>query len=336
MAMRDAARAADTAAMDVHRPTPFTLSPDYRPRVWGGQRLRAATPPIGELWAVWDENRIVDGAWAGRTLGEVVREHGAALLGGDGAACHGRFPLLIKLLDTADWLSVQVHPDDEQARRLEGPEGCGKAEAWHIVAANDEAALISGVRPGTEPEALADAIRGGTLLDLVERRQPRAGETYLLEPGTVHALGPGLLLYEVQQPSDITYRVFDWNRPAAEGRALHIEQSAAVARADRAAVPLTPMALGDGNRAPLLRTPWFNLDLVVSGRQPLAIAPSGGVQVLTAIAGAAVLRGDGWQYHLPAFGSVVVPAACGAYRLGGQDEPCRVLLATPGGVRGVR
>ena len=336
MTVERATHATDTFAMSTARPTPFALVPDYRPRVWGGQRLRAATPPIGELWAVWDENRIADGAWAGLTLRAAVAEHDAELLGQHAAGCGGRFPLLIKLLDTADWLSVQVHPDDEQARQLEGPDGCGKAEAWHIIAADESAALINGVHAGTRQEALVAAIRDGSLLDLVERRRPRAGETYMLEPGTVHALGPGLLLYEVQQPSDITYRVFDWDRPAREGRALHIEQSAAVARADRSATPLTPAVPGDGERAPLLRTPWFNLDLITSARHPLDIGTQGGVQVLTAIEGTAMLRGEGWRYPLPPLMSAVVPAGCGAYRLGGQDGPCRVLLAAPGDTGGVR
>jgi mannose-6-phosphate isomerase len=138
-----------------------------------------------------------------------------------------RFPLLVKLLDCADWLSVQVHPNDEQAADLVGTGQYGKTEAWHFLEVEPGTSILAGVKPGTTPAALAAAIRTGRILEVAQRLEVRPGETYLIPAGTLHALGPGLLLYEVQQASDTTYRVYDWDR--RPGRAgLHIEESVAV------------------------------------------------------------------------------------------------------------
>ncbi len=116
-----------------------------------------------------------------------------------------RFPLLIKILDCAQWLSLQVHPDDEAAERLEGPGYFGKTEAWHVLDAAPGAQLIAGMRPDTTAEALAAAIRDGTILDFVQYQDVRAGDTVFMPARTIHTLGPGLLIYEVQQTSDLTY-----------------------------------------------------------------------------------------------------------------------------------
>ncbi|HEV2764515.1 MAG TPA: type I phosphomannose isomerase catalytic subunit, partial [Pyrinomonadaceae bacterium] len=221
----------------------YPLEPQYRERVWGGQRLKAADPPVGEAWVAFEESRVSGGAHAGRTVGELSDVYGAPLLGREVASRYGpRFPLLVKLLDCADWLSVQVHPNDEQARRMVGPREFGKTEAWHFLEVEPGATIYAGVKRGTTAEALAEAIRAGRVLDVCERFEVRAGETVYIPAGTLHALGPGLLLYEVQQSSDTTYRVYDWDRPAKEGRKLHVEESAAVADAHSRAPRRPPPA----------------------------------------------------------------------------------------------
>ncbi len=204
------------------------LIPEYRDYVWGGQRLRPGTL-TAEAWIVYEGDRVANGPLQGKTLAEVAQQLGADLLGQNAMTRTGtRFPLLVKILDCNDWLSVQVHPNDEQARRMEGPDQFGKTEAWHILGAADDAQLIAGVKEGTTAEALAAAIRNGTIVDHVQYHTAHTGDTIFMPAGTLHALGPGLLVYEVQQTSDITYRIFDWNRPASAGRALHLEQSVAV------------------------------------------------------------------------------------------------------------
>jgi mannose-6-phosphate isomerase len=293
------------------------LTPRFHARVWGGQRLRPADPPIGEAWVVHEENPIEEGPVAGRTLAEVAAEYGADLLGERVVrASGGRFPLLIKLLDTADWLSLQVHPDDEQARRLEGPAHLGKTEAWHFLEAEPGARVIFGLRPGVGREALAEAIRSGTILDLVRYHPVQVGETLFTPAGTIHALGPGLLLYEVQQTSDITYRVFDWNRPQTAGRALHIEQSLAVADPAAGGRATPPPSVGDGQRAEVAACPFFTLDVIAARTRSVSLDTGGeSFHILTAIDGAALVEGRGWRQHLARLETIVIPAVCGAYTI---------------------
>lgn len=292
------------------------LQPEYRDYVWGGQRLRPGQL-TAELWAVYEGNRIVSGPLAGQTLAEVAADYGADLLGSAAVAHTGvRFPLLIKLLDCAQWLSVQVHPNDEQAVALEGPGHFGKTEAWHVLAAAPEARLIAGIKPGASRETLADAIRSGTILDWAYYRDVHTGDTVFMAAGTIHALGPGLLIYEVQQSSDLTYRVYDWGRPQTGGRVLHIDKSLAVSD-PAAAAPITlPPRLGDGEAATLVRCPYFKLELLASQTRPMALDTAGqAFHGLTVIEGSAeVVFGDEVR-TLNAFETAVMPAACGAYEL---------------------
>lgn len=304
------------------------LTPAYHERVWGGQRLRPAMPPIGEAWIVHEENRITDGPQAGRTLAELTAEYGEALLGRVPLSRTGdRFPLLIKILDAADWLSVQVHPNDAQAVELAGPGHFGKTEAWHILEAAPGAQLIAGLKPGTTREALAEAIRAGTVTELARYLTVDAGDTVFIGAGTLHALGPGLLLYEVQQTSDITYRVFDWNRPQSAGRALHIEQSLAVTNpAISGEVQVPPPA--DQTIGALVACPYFTLEQVVGDGTPIDLDTAGqSFHALTVVKGTATIAGAGWQHMLGRFESVVVPAAVGGYRVQPQGA-CRLLKAS--------
>lgn len=297
----------------------------YHERVWGGQRLRPSQPPIGEGWLIYEGNRVVGGAHDGRTLAELAATDGAALLGDRPLATGGaRFPLLIKLLDTSDWLSVQVHPDDAQAARLEGAGQLGKTEAWHILAADPGAELICGLPAGTTRAALADAIQNGTIADLATRLPVAAGDTVYIPAGTIHALGPGLLLYEVQQTSDITYRVYDWGRPASAGRPLHVEQTLAVADPALGGEVQPRPAARSGEPQRLVACPYFALEQIVGAATP----DTGGASfhAITAVDGDVAVAGDGWRHELARFASVVVPADCGRYAV--EPAPgARALIA---------
>ncbi len=294
----------------------FKLQPAYYERVWGGQRLRPATPPIGEGWLVHTANQVLDGPYAGRTLAELTAEYGVDLVGAVPLAQTGKeFPLLIKLLDVADWLSVQVHPNDAQAVEIEGPGFVGKTEAWHILDAAPAAQLIAGLQPQTTRAALATAIEAGTVTEIARYLTVQAGDTVFIDAGTIHALGPGLLLYEVQQSSDLTYRVFDWNRPQSADRALHIPQSLAVAN---------PAIVGEVQPAPttatpvgtLVRCPYFTLEQVVATKEPVMLDTAGqSVHCLTVVAGAAEISGAGWGVTLGQFETAVVPAVVGSYQV---------------------
>jgi mannose-6-phosphate isomerase len=302
--------------------TPFRLVPDYRERVWGGQHLKQANPPIGEAWIVYEDNLISDGPYSGQKLAQVVAATGADLLGSRVKAEFGdRFPLLIKFLDCADWLSLQVHPNDEQAEKLEGPGHFGKTEAWHIMQADPGARLISGLKPGTTHEAVAEAIRNGTILDHVQYLDVKAGDSIFIRAGTVHALGPGLLLYEVQQTSDITFRVFDWNRPQTASRQLHIEKSLAVSNPEMSGLATSLPPLSDGSNTILVSCEYFSLETLAAESQSISLNTNGETfHTITLIEGSAQLQGEGWQQTLNTFESLVIPASCGAYSIAPQGK----------------
>lgn len=292
------------------------ITPLFRDYVWGGGRLRPGER-TAEAWVVYEGAVIAEGALSGKTLGEAAAVYGADLLGSRAVEHTGlRFPLLIKLLDCADWLSLQVHPNDEQARRLEGPNHFGKTEAWHVLDAQEEAALLFGLRPGATQHALEEAVRRGGVLDLVQRYQVQAGDTVFIMPGMIHALGPGLLIYEVQQTSNITYRVYDWDRPLTAGRKLHIDESLAVLNPAAEAYIQPRPEFSDGVSHTLVTCPYFTLELL-TGETNGATQDTRGesFHTLTLIEGAARVEGDGWAMPLERYETLLVPASTGVYRV---------------------
>ena len=300
---------------------PFQLIPEYRDYVWGGQMLRPGER-TAEAWVIYEQDRIANGPLAGKTLLEAVQSLGASLLGSRLAGADlERFPLLVKLLDCADWLSLQVHPNDEQAVRLEGPGHFGKTEAWYILEAGEDAELLFGLKPGISSAELEQAVRGGTVLDVVQRHAVQTGDTVFIRPGMLHALGPGLLLYEVQQTSNITYRVWDWNRPASAGRKLHIEQSLDVLDPSAEAAVLPEPQLDEGQRAELVECPYFRLELIRAGGQTLNMSTEGQTfHLLTVTDGKANLSGSGWAFSMGRYDSLVVPADCGEYSIEASSD----------------
>ena len=304
-----------------HKPAlgALRLAPEYHQRVWGGQHLQSnADKPIGEAWLVYEQDKVASGPHEGRTLAELAEEYGEALMGGRVTAQTGpRFPLLIKILDCADWLSLQVHPNDEQAAELEGPEHFGKTEAWYVLDAEPGARLISGIEPGTSAESLARAIREGRVVELAQYIDVREGDTILMHAGTVHALGPGLLIYEVQQTSDITYRIYDWDRPLEGGRKLHIEQSVAVSNPEmQGEVHPAPTPLSDGQCERLVCCDYFTLELLGSVSEAIQLDTGGETfHALTVTEGEMEVVGEGWSERLGLYESVVVPASVGPYTL---------------------
>lgn len=318
-------------------PSAFRLSPQFHARVWGGQRLHAADQPIGEAWVIFEGDLIADGPNAGRTLGALAAAEGEAFLGRRPLRRTGlRVPLLIKLLDCRDWLSVQVHPDDAEAVKLEGPEQFGKTEAWHILEADPQAEIIVGMRPGVSAPELAQAVRAAAtgsipgregLLPLMHSVPARSGDTFFIRAGTLHALGPGLLLYEVQQTSDITYRVWDWDRAAKAGRELHVEKSLAVidrALTGRAEPELPEVAPGV---RPVTRCEYFELQRLTPAGRTLTLDTGGdSFQALTGIAGEVSVVGEGWSLTLAALESAVVPANVGVFSVSGTGEALRAFV----------
>jgi len=216
---------------------PLRFEPIFKRRIWGGRTLetmfgKALPPdePIGESWELADleedQSVVAEGPVAGRTLGELVREWGPDLLGRAGLF-EGRFPLLIKFLDARQHLSVQVHPDQAYAQRHGGAVRA-KNEAWYILHAEPEGCIWRGLHPGVQREQFRAAIQEGSVDTLMQHIPVRPGQCYYLPSGTLHTLGAGVVVAEIQTPSDTTFRVFDWNRvdsKTGRPRELHVEQA---------------------------------------------------------------------------------------------------------------
>lgn len=289
----------------------------YRDYIWGGNRLRPGHSPTAEAWVVYEQNKVASGPFQGYSLGELCRQFGAQLLGEKAfQKTAERFPLLVKLLDVAEWLSIQVHPNDEQALALEGPGFFGKTEAWHALQANPEAQIIAGVQADCSQAELEGAIRDGGIEPLVQYLPIRTGDTVLMPPGTLHALGPGLLVYEVQQSSDLTYRVYDWGRPQNEKRPLHIRQSLAVVQRTAQATVTPPPPAQDGAELELCTSDYFTLSLLASASQAIGQDTRGeSFHALTLFEGTAKLRAGGEKLEMAPYDTVLIPASAGKYQL---------------------
>ncbi|MCK6585911.1 MAG: class I mannose-6-phosphate isomerase, partial [Anaerolineales bacterium] len=250
---------------------------------------------------------------------DLASEFGIDLLGTKAVAQTGtRFPVLVKILDCAQWLSLQVHPNDEQAQKLEGENFFGKTEAWHVLEAEPNAKLVAGIKPNVSAEKLLSAIRsqGKAILELVEMVEVTANDTLFMNPGTIHALGPGLLIYEIQQTSDLTYRVYDWGRPETETRKLHIEKAIAVANPNAVSLPVKPPQMEDGEATTLTQCQFFNLDAVQVEKKTVRLETRGeSFHGLTVIEGQVQVSAEGEAFVLHKFETLLIPACCGAYQV---------------------
>ncbi|GAB4332573.1 MAG: class I mannose-6-phosphate isomerase [Dehalococcoidia bacterium] len=304
---------------------PFRLIPAYHERVWGGHRLKRCSPPVGEAWLVEAHNAIADGPFAGLALADLAGRERDRLLGTDGAAaCRNGFPLIIKLLDTAEWISVQVHPDDCLAEALEGPGATGKTEAWYVIDARPGAGIVTGVMPGASIPLLAAIDDPARALEHLAFRHVGPGDTALVEAGTVHSLGPGLLVYEVQQASHLTYRAYDWGRDASV-RDIDLERFSLAADPARRACIL-PADDGPGLRL-LAGCAYFRLEQA-TGDAGIHLETAGRTfHAVTAINGAVTIEGHRWAERLDVLDTVVVPAGAGAYCLR-TDPGGRALIAS--------
>ncbi len=291
---------------------PVLMTPAYRSgseTPWGGAGLRTLfgreipderTGESLEISAIPGlESRDPDG----NTLPQLIARYGEELTGKGFAH---PFPLLLKLLDARDTLSVQVHPDDAYAARVE--KKLGKTEAWHILAARPGAELVYGVKAGTDKETLLKASREGSAVEgLLRRVKVRPGETYYIPAGTVHAIGAGIVLYEIQQSSDVTYRFYDWERRDAQGRKreLHIDKAVDVTdvKAQMDAATETEITAG---RFRLLDEKFFGLERFQGFEGALENDPRR-FRFLTAVQECA-LKWDGGSLILPAGRSALLPA----------------------------
>jgi mannose-6-phosphate isomerase len=244
--------------------------------VWGGRRLATKLgkilpddQPYGESWEISDHplhrSVVAGGPLAGATLRKLMETRREELLGPK--STHTTFPILVKFLDCSDWLSVQVHPDEEAVKKLWPGEG-SKTEAWFVLDAEPGSRIYAGLKPGVGNREMRAALQAGTVAECLHSFEPKPGDFVFLFAGTVHAAGGGVLMAEVQETSDATFRLFDWNRRDAQGNArkLHIEEALASIDWDqRPAVPLHVAGFADDELPqlkPLVACPSFELEFV--------------------------------------------------------------------------
>lgn len=299
---------------------PFTFTPRFKERVWGGRNLERlyakrlpADVPIGESWEITDRpgdvSTIANGPHAGRDLRWLMKEHAGELLG-DAAALNGRFPLLIKILDAQDTLSLQVHPPPAKAAELKGEP---KTEMWFIADARPDAALYAGLRRGVTRAELERRIADGTVAECFHRHAVRAGDALFLPSGRAHAIGAGNVILEIQQNSDTTYRVFDWNRVGLDGRPreLHIAESLASIDFNDFEPPLathTRRKEGAASVRELARCPLFTVEhwaLETAGAIPLA---PGTMHIIAGVTGRMRVETTATTVDLPPGHFALVPA----------------------------
>ncbi len=295
---------------------PLQFEPLFKRYLWGGRRLATVLgKPIGdqeaaESWEVVDHGEdqsvVYGGPLAGKTLAQIVRDHNQELFGHH--APQQQFPLLLKYLDANLTLSVQVHPNDGQGALLDPPD-LGKTEAWVVLAAAPGGKIYSGLKAGVTREVLAAAVVAGASDECLHSFEPRVGDCVFIQAGTVHALGEGLVIAEIQQASNTTFRLFDWNRVDKDGqpRPLHIEQSLEVSDFERGPVnPQTPVALGNGIER-LVECDKFVLDRRTVG-EPQQVADEDCFRLLTVIQGDATLTHGGEATTMPLGSTVLLPA----------------------------
>lgn len=310
-----------TAAITLH---PLRFEPIYKRLIWGGRKLATVlSKPIGEgsgyaeSWEISDHradvSRVAEGPMAGQSLRDLIVEHGEGLFG-PAVGPREQFPLLIKFIDAQQDLSVQVHPDDALGRDLAGDNG--KTETWVIIHAEPGSRIYAGMKAGTTRAAMERAIAAGTVEATLHSFPARAGDCILIPAGTVHAIGAGVVLAEVQQMSDATFRLHDWGRVGPDGlpRALHRDE--ALRAIDFDAPPVAPLAptpepIPGGTREALSESAYFALArLALTGST--TVGDPARFTILVGLEGQAVVRSGESAITLGLGQTVLLPAALGA------------------------
>lgn len=316
---------------------PLRFEAIYRHYLWGGRRLAdllgKSLPPdqcVAESWEVvdheTDQSTVAFGPLVGSSLGELMSEQRFDLLG-KSSRLHRleRFPLLFKFLDANRKLSVQVHPNDTQASALEPPD-LGKTEAWLILSAEPGSCLYAGLKDGITRDQFSNALDRGAVEDCLHRIEPRVGDCVFIPAGTVHALGDGLLVAEIQQSSDTTYRLFDWNRVDQDGRPrdLHIEQGLAVTDFQRGPIQARPHDR-HASAETLVECDKFVLRRQVVNSSRADIGGDGRCHIVVVIDGEVEADGDPALRPLTQGETMLLPACVGATSVAANHGHAEIL-----------
>ena len=309
---------------------PFRFEPIFRRYIWGGNRLRTmlgkqtGEATCAESWEIVDHGEdqsvVSHGPLQGTTLHQLVQDRGVDLLGESWlekinashypANLKGRFPLLLKFLDATKNLSVQVHPDDAMGATLQPPD-LGKTEAWYVMHANDGAKIYAGLKDGVTQYDLKNAVSNGTTEDVVHSFEPQAGDCVFIQAGTLHAIGAGLVIAEIQQASNTTFRVFDWNRVDSSGksRELHIKESLQATNYELGPIhPAQPTTCSDERSKTIVSCDKFVMRRW-NTNAPVELANKQ-LRLLAVTSGNVRVSDDPSNLPLSLADSMIVPAAC--------------------------
>ena len=317
---------------------PLLLEPAFKDYLWGGEKLKTDfnkktdMMPLAESWELCchkdGDNIIQNGAYAGRTLRDYVAENPKTVC----PQMTDTFPIMIKLIDAKDNLSVQVHPDNEYGLRVEGE--YGKTEMWYVVDCEPDANLIFGFNRAVTRAEYEKAIKENTLLEIANVVPVKKGDVFFIEAKTLHAIGKGILIAEIQQNSNTTYRVYDYARPDANGnlRELHVEKALEVTNLLPSREGINPKGeikrFGESTQKDLVTCEYFDVKKIeLSGKMPLALTRESFCHLLI-LAGEATLTMDEKKYALKKGDSMFVPAQSGSAVLCGNAEIILSMLPT--------
>jgi mannose-6-phosphate isomerase len=321
---------------------PLLTEPHFQDYIWGGRNLERTLnkriPAEGvwaESWEIVDhaehQSRIANGPLAGKNIGELAREHSDWLVGRAGV---DQVPLLLKYLDCNRVLSVQVHPEDVYAQKMTPPD-LGKTEAWYVMSAEPGAVLYAGLKDGVTAPDLAAALATGSVEDCLNQLHPSAGDCVFIPAGTVHALGEGLLVAEIQQASNTTFRLFDWNRLGGDGqpRELHIEQALEVIDFEAGPSSFQAPKLVGPQRERLVACDKFLLDRVTTNSTAVSLDNAGEMHFVTVPEGSITMTwedaGQSRKQDLSQGQSCVLPAAMSAAQITSSEDTTVLLMRLP-------
>lgn len=317
---------------------PYVIVPKETPAIWGGDALvktygKSGDPnaKIGESWECWDENAVANGPLQGKTIADLRAMLGAEFIGNLDAS--RIFPILTKIIDARDALSVQVHPDDAYAQRVEHQPN-GKTECWYVMHADPGAELVLGWTRDTTRAEYERRVRDGSLGDILRRVPVKAGEAYYLPSGTLHAIGKGIVVFETQQASDLTYRIFDWNRVDANGkpRELHVKKAGDVLnyhQGGRAAIDQLSYTFDNLARTALIADRHFTVERIVAMNESASLPTNARPLVIMALQNGLDLACDGGSATLLPYQTAIVPAAAKWVSVTGSSAGSPFMFVTP-------
>lgn len=318
---------------------PLKFEPILQYRIWGGNKLNAFLPQesqmenLGEIWSLsgvpGNLSQVENGSLKGKDLGEIIRTYRENLLGEKTYRLFGEeFPLLIKFIDTAKPLSVQVHPGDELAGRLHN--SAGKSEMWYIMEAEKDAELIVGFEKGIQKQDYLKHLESETLEEILHKVHVRKDDVVYIPAGRVHAIGKGIVLAEIQQTSDITYRIYDYNRIDKDGKKRELHTDLALEAIDFNPIDKikTEYSLNEDEFSPLIDAPYFSTR-VFRGNKPVKMNGNGNFRIYLCTEGKINFKTSGSETQLRKYESVLVPAAVPSFEILPETESVLIEVKVP-------